>query len=248
MNTLVVNKNYQTPPSSPFLELPSINSLDEAEELQSQSNPIFSSQSLEGLMCRPFSSNSPDHHHHHHNNNNQQLPSPLSPNTKQIDFFTTTTTTSAKPSHTRESINYNDLKFIAVDDNQINLTIITKFLSKCFPSTCPSTSNLVSTTNPLEVLPLIQQSTQFDVLFLDIEMPELNGVEIAKKIRSIPSLDSLCIIAVTSCSSAQDLALYSNVGIDYTIPKPIILDSIRFQRKVLDAIIKRREQCLYNEI
>lgn len=222
MNVLLDKKPYRTPPASPLLELPSSSNIMNIEDDET----ISTTTSLESYMFLPFDDQNP------------QLPSPLSPTLNKSDFFIPRTTTTT-------SINTKDeFNFLLVDDNQINLTIMAKIINKSFPNSC----NLTSTTNPLEILDILihngndtQDLPHYDVLFLDIEMPELNGVQIAERLRSIHlKFDKLAIIAVTSCYSPQDLETYRQVGIDHTIPKPVSLDSMGFKKIVLEIMEKRR--------
>ncbi len=55
---------------------------------------------------------------------------------------------------------------------------------------------------------------EIDVLITDIEMPRMNGLELAQAIRSSPSTASLPIIALTSLASDEDRKRGSRVGIN----------------------------------
>ncbi|MBR9826292.1 MAG: response regulator [Alphaproteobacteria bacterium] len=70
----------------------------------------------------------------------------------------------------------------------------------------------------------------YDLLLLDIEMPDLNGLEVAKRVRASKSnnmADNLVIIAVTANSTPTDEALYREVGIDGLISKPVCDKELR---------------------
>lgn len=111
--------------------------------------------------------------------------------------------------------NYNSYKFLIVDDNLINLKILYKILSKIFPN-----SLIIKLSNSSTILKLIQKE-KFDLIFLDIEMPPINGVDISKKIRSSKKFNNMGLIAVTTRSNESDLKIYRKVGIDYTFKKPL---------------------------
>lgn len=53
-----------------------------------------------------------------------------------------------------------------------------------------------------------------DLIVTDLEMPNLNGFDLAWKVRSTPSLKHLPIIAVTSLASDEDIERGKQVGID----------------------------------
>lgn len=102
-----------------------------------------------------------------------------------------------------------------MDDNLINLKILYKILTKLFPN-----SLVVKLSNSSTILKLIEQE-KFDLVFLDIEMPPINGVEIAKRIRSIKKHNKLGLIAVTTKSTEKDMKIYRKIGIDFTFKKPM---------------------------
>ncbi|CAH6719520.1 stress response regulator protein 1 [[Candida] jaroonii] len=111
--------------------------------------------------------------------------------------------------------NYGKFKFLIVDDNLINLKILYKILSKIFPN-----AKIVKLSNSSTILKLIHQE-RFDLIFLDIEMPPINGIDISKKIRSMKHFNKLGLIAVTTRSNEKDLKIYKKIGIDYTFKKPL---------------------------
>ena len=54
---------------------------------------------------------------------------------------------------------------------------------------------------------------QFDLLVTDIEMPHMNGLELAERVRSDARLAELPVIAVTSLASEEDIHRGQQVGI-----------------------------------
>jgi len=72
------------------------------------------------------------------------------------------------------------LKAIIVDD-ELNAIKLLKITLEKF---CPDVEILNSTQSPLEALKIIDNS-KFDILFLDIQMPELTGFQMLKRINNI---------------------------------------------------------------
>mgnify|MGYP001070003757 CR=1 FL=1 len=105
--------------------------------------------------------------------------------------------------------------FLIVDDNIINVRILEKILTKLF-----SKCQIITTVDSTKVSQLLLHY-KFDLIFLDIEMPIISGIEIATFIRNHHLLNSLAIIAVTSRSDDEDLLLYNKIGIDFTLKKPL---------------------------
>jgi CheY-like chemotaxis protein len=60
-----------------------------------------------------------------------------------------------------------------------------------------------------------------DVVFLDIGLPEMNGYEVAKRIRAMPSLQGVRLVAVTGWGGEKDKENAKNVGFDLHLTKPV---------------------------
>src|SRR5690606_722970 len=61
---------------------------------------------------------------------------------------------------------------IVVDDEPLSVQVITEFIRKM-----PELRLLRSFNNPLEALGYMKQEPQIGLVFLDIQMPELTGIE-----------------------------------------------------------------------
>lgn len=69
-----------------------------------------------------------------------------------------------------------------------------------------------------------------DMILLDFLMPDLNGFEVTKKIKSNPRLKKIPIIAVTAISEPAELERVKQSGVDAVITKPIEQDG--FLKKI----------------
>lgn len=116
--------------------------------------------------------------------------------------------------------------FLLVDDNEINLRIFLRMLRKLFPCSSVRTVQESHTVETSEATLL-----HYDIIFLDIEMPQVTGPEIATKIRLVPQLDHVALVAVTTRCMLADLELYRLCGFDLTIRKPLTNHN-RIQNKV----------------
>jgi CheY-like chemotaxis protein/HPt (histidine-containing phosphotransfer) domain-containing protein len=72
-----------------------------------------------------------------------------------------------------------------------------------------------------------EQRKPFDVALLDVNMPEMSGIEIAERMAASPALRSTRVILLTSSPHALD---YPPRGVGYVLTKPVR------QSRLLDAI------------
>ena len=80
---------------------------------------------------------------------------------------------------------------------------------------------------------------RFDAVLLDIRLPDIDGPEVARRIRAFPDADraAVPIVAVTANVFAADRARYLTAGIDAVIEKPIFPE--RLMHLLSNAIAAR---------
>lgn len=71
------------------------------------------------------------------------------------------------------------------------------------------------------------QEQCFDMLLTDIQMPLLNGLELAKKIRTQPQFNELIIIAVTANIMKKNIQDCYSAGMNGFLTKPVELESLK---------------------
>ena len=69
---------------------------------------------------------------------------------------------------------------------------------------------------------------EFEMIFMDIQMPELNGYEAAGEIRALPREDaeSIPIVAMTANAFAEDIQNARVAGMNDHVAKPLELDKL----------------------
>ena len=67
----------------------------------------------------------------------------------------------------------------------------------------------------------LARKSQFDIVISDIGMPEMNGYELAKTLRSLPGYESVPMVAVTGYSMFDDRDRSLTAGFDEHVTKPI---------------------------
>lgn len=80
-----------------------------------------------------------------------------------------------------------------------------------------------------------------DVVILDIQMPEVNGFEVCKTLKTSPELSEIPIILFTKWDSTEAIQLGLEYGaIDY-IPKDAFADAVLLETLRQMNILKREE-------
>jgi two-component system alkaline phosphatase synthesis response regulator PhoP len=59
-----------------------------------------------------------------------------------------------------------------------------------------------------------------DLIFLDVQLPRLNGFEVCRRLRLEPGLEKTRIVMLTAAGQAQDLARGRAAGADLYLTKP----------------------------
>lgn len=78
--------------------------------------------------------------------------------------------------------------------------------------------------NGAEVLHLLQ-SKDYDLIFMDIQMPEIDGYEATRRIRKEKVFQPV-IIAMTANAMSEDRTICLNAGMDDYLSKPINLNAL----------------------
>lgn len=69
--------------------------------------------------------------------------------------------------------------------------------------------------------------TPFDLIFLDIAMPGMDGLEAARRIRAIPGECAVTLIALTGFGQTEDRENSFKAGFDEHLTKPVSLDILK---------------------
>ncbi|HEY5800503.1 MAG TPA: response regulator [Burkholderiaceae bacterium] len=72
----------------------------------------------------------------------------------------------------------------------------------------------------------LAESLQPDVAILDIGMPDMDGYETCRRLRSLPGLDRAMCIALTGYTQKEDRALALDAGFNHHLAKPVDFDKL----------------------
>lgn len=109
-------------------------------------------------------------------------------------------------------------KILLAEDNELNMEIATEILSM-------NGMEVIQAINGAEAVRIFQGAAPYsiDAILMDMQMPEMDGCEAARAIRSLdkPDAATVPIIAVTANAFAEDIDKTTKAGMNGHISKPI---------------------------
>jgi CheY-like chemotaxis protein len=118
----------------------------------------------------------------------------------------------------------NGMRVLLVEDNEMNQMIAEELLSEMGAETTIAN-------NGLEALDILQNES-FDIVLMDIQMPEMDGITATINIRRNPAYADLPILALTAHSLPSDRDRSLSSGMNDHLSKPI-------DAKILYSALKR---------
>jgi two-component system sensor histidine kinase/response regulator len=123
-----------------------------------------------------------------------------------------------------EQSQYSDIRVLLVEDNEINVMVAMDVLE--------SLGVIVDCAkNGLQAISQVRNNN-YDLVFMDIQMPEMDGMTATQEIRKFKSSEELPIVALTANVLKDEVDKYKSIGMNYHIGKP-------FDRFELEEIIKK---------
>ena len=119
--------------------------------------------------------------------------------------------------------NFAGSRILLVEDIDINRVIIEELLA-------PTQVMIDSAVNGLEAVDMFENSEPgyYQLIFMDIQMPEMDGYEATLKIRALPRPDAkdIPIVAMTANAYKEDVERAFSVGMNGHIGKPIDISEL----------------------
>ncbi|KAK8511164.1 hypothetical protein V6N13_013581 [Hibiscus sabdariffa] len=122
---------------------------------------------------------------------------------------------------------FKGLQVLLADDDDVNRAVTRKLLEKlgCCVSAVSSGFDCLSSIGPA--------SSPFQIVILELQMPELDGYEVAMRIRKFRSRSWPLIIVMTSSALEDIQEKCSHIGINGVIRKPVLIQELTIElRKV----------------
>jgi len=79
-----------------------------------------------------------------------------------------------------------------------------------------------------------------DLILLDIRLPDIDGLEVLRRLRSAPETSDVLIVAMSAQAMPEEVATVMDAGCDGYIPKPISVTTFRAEvQRYLEATAAR---------
>ena len=122
-----------------------------------------------------------------------------------------------------------DLPILIVDDNETNRRILYEIFTawRMTPKLAEGGSNALQEINEMSAA-----GTPFKLIVLDCMMPEMDGFEVAERIRHDFDQQQVKLIILSSAARPEDAARCSDLGISRYLTKPVV------QSELLDTVLQ----------
>jgi two-component system, sensor histidine kinase and response regulator len=114
--------------------------------------------------------------------------------------------------------NIRNKRFLIVDDNKTNLDILAAYLN-AWGCICDVARNAEMALSMMHAVRKVQ--APFDLVIIDMRMPEVDGAELGRRIKNDPGLRDTRIIMLTSQGIRGDAARVKAIGFAAYLTKPI---------------------------
>ncbi len=113
-----------------------------------------------------------------------------------------------------------NLKVLIAEDNMVNMFLARTIISSLLPN-----AEILEATNGKLALDLFEKENP-NIIFIDVQMPDMNGYEATAAIRSIETTSRVPIIALTAGIVKGEKEKCISAGMDDYISKPVVKDAI----------------------
>ena len=119
-----------------------------------------------------------------------------------------------------DAVDFSSLRILLVDDQPLNRLLARSQLKQL---RCPPLQEAENGLLALEHL----RNTHFDVVLMDMQMPEMDGLSATRALRSMSLARQPLVIAMTANAYPEDRAACMAAGMDVFLSKPVQLETLR---------------------
>jgi CheY-like chemotaxis protein len=126
-----------------------------------------------------------------------------------------------EPVLSSERYGESNIKILIAEDHKINMLLVKTMLGKILPNAI-----IVEAVNGIDAIRAYGASSP-DIVFMDIQMPEMNGYESTKEIRKLENEKRIPIIALTAGTVVGEREKCIDAGMDDYLTKPVLKDTLQ---------------------
>jgi two-component system, chemotaxis family, chemotaxis protein CheY len=112
------------------------------------------------------------------------------------------------------------MRILTVDDSATMRRIIKNHLKQC------GFENVDEAENGKEALTQLQ-STAYDLLITDWNMPEMHGLDLVQEVRRLDALKAIPILMITTMSAKEDIVVALKAGVNNYVVKPFDVPTLQ---------------------
>ena len=120
---------------------------------------------------------------------------------------------------------------LVVDDNEDNCYTLTRRLKR------QGYDNVATAGHGREALELLA-ARSFDLVLLDVMMPDMNGYEVLETMKADPALRDIPVVMISALDEADSVARCIEIGAEDYLAKPF--DPTLLRDRVRDCLEKKR--------
>jgi len=120
-------------------------------------------------------------------------------------------------------------KAMVIDDSKAIRTILSRTLAEVGYDVCQAA-------NGLEALSVLEETDGVSLILVDWNMPQMNGLEFVKQIRSDPQYASVLLMMVTTETEIDQMVAALDAGANEYVMKPFTKEIIEDKLRLLGAL------------
>lgn len=126
-----------------------------------------------------------------------------------------------EPGLSNDGYGESNITVLIAEDHKINMLLVKTMLGKILPNAI-----IVEAVNGIDAIREYSANTP-DIVFMDIQMPEMNGYESTKQIRKLENEKRIPIIALTAGTVVGEREKCIDAGMDDYLTKPVLKDTLQ---------------------
>lgn len=133
-------------------------------------------------------------------------------------------------------------RILVVDDTEANRDLLSRRLGR--------NGHMVDTADGGKSALKAAMTTEYDLILLDLMMPEMNGFEVLTRLKADPAVQHIPIMMISALDEIDSIVRCIEAGAEDYIPKPFdsVLLSARIEASLERKRLRDREQAFLNQL